>query len=125
MKQKLLLAEIDRKVACQARTTRMAAMRVWEILGWTSGGAVLLVLIPVLAFSVVAQTSEHPSMDTGKKVQSSIQDQQSSLAKYFDPSNGLTVDDVVAYALAHNGELLAARKEIEAARALVKQAGLR
>jgi cobalt-zinc-cadmium efflux system outer membrane protein len=37
----------------------------------------------------------------------------------------MTADEAVAYALAHNGELLAARKEIEAAEALVKQAGLR
>src|SRR6266566_2648037 len=49
----------------------------------------------------------------------------SSLTKYFDPQAGITVDQAVAYALEHNGELLAARKEIEAASALVKQAGLR
>src|SRR5262249_12420579 len=36
-----------------------------------------------------------------------------------------TADQVVAYALAHNAELEAARKEIEAAKALVKQARLR
>lgn len=49
----------------------------------------------------------------------------SSLVRYLDPANGMTVDQAVAYALAHNGELLAARSEIEAARALVKQASLR
>src|SRR6266566_1908612 len=49
----------------------------------------------------------------------------SSLAKYFDPQAGLTVDEAVAYALEHNGELLAARQEIDAASALVKQATLR
>jgi len=48
-----------------------------------------------------------------------------SLAKYFDPQTGITVDQTVLYALEHNGELLAARKEIDAASALVKQAGLR
>jgi len=37
----------------------------------------------------------------------------------------MTVDQVVAYSLEHNGELLAARKEIEAASGLVKQAALR
>jgi len=63
--------------------------------------------------------------DANKPVESPRHDQQSSLPKYFDLSDGLTVDAVVAYALAHNGELLAARKEIEAARALVKQARLR
>jgi len=126
MKKRLLLAEIERKGAYQGTKTPMTAMRLWEIFGWASRGAVLLVLVPVLGFPGVAQTGDHPSMDgSGMKVQSVIQDQQSSLAKYFDPSNGLTVDDVVAYALANNGDVLAARKEIEAARALVKQAALR
>ncbi|HXM34767.1 MAG TPA: TolC family protein [Pyrinomonadaceae bacterium] len=48
-----------------------------------------------------------------------------SLARYFDPQAGITVDQAVAYALEHNGELQAARKEIDAASALVRQAGLR
>jgi len=48
-----------------------------------------------------------------------------SLARYFDSQTGLSVDQTIAYALEHNGELLAARKEIDAASALVKQAGLR
>ena len=48
-----------------------------------------------------------------------------AVAKYADPQAGLTVDEAVAYALEHNGELLAARKEIDAASALVKQAALR
>jgi cobalt-zinc-cadmium efflux system outer membrane protein len=47
------------------------------------------------------------------------------LAGYLDASGGMTVDEAVTYALAHNQELLAARKEIDAARALVKQAGLK
>jgi cobalt-zinc-cadmium efflux system outer membrane protein len=37
----------------------------------------------------------------------------------------MTANEAVAYALAHNGELMAARKEIEAAQALVRQANLR
>src|SRR5438876_7847289 len=49
----------------------------------------------------------------------------SSLGKYFDPQVGITVDQTVVFALDHNGELLAARKEIDAASALVKQAELR
>src|SRR2546423_10950744 len=55
----------------------------------------------------------------------SPQDDRPALAKYVDPVSGMTADDAVAYALAHNGELQAARKEIDAAQALVKQAGLR
>ena len=48
-----------------------------------------------------------------------------AVAKYADPQTGLTVDQAVAYALEHNGELLASRKEIDAASALVKQAAFR
>lgn len=48
-----------------------------------------------------------------------------TLSRYVDPANGMTADEAVFYALAHNGELLAARTEIEAARGLVKQASLR
>jgi cobalt-zinc-cadmium efflux system outer membrane protein len=48
-----------------------------------------------------------------------------TVRKYADPQAGLSADQTVAYALEHNGELLAARKEIEAASALVKQATLR
>ena len=46
-------------------------------------------------------------------------------ARFVDQTNGMTADEAVAYALAHNGELQAARKEIDAARAMVKQARLR
>jgi cobalt-zinc-cadmium efflux system outer membrane protein len=48
-----------------------------------------------------------------------------SLGRYVDQTSGMTADEAVAYALSHNGELMAARKEVEAARGLVKQAGLR
>ena len=48
-----------------------------------------------------------------------------TLARYLDPINGMTADEAVAYALENNGEFAAARKEIEAARALVKQSRLR
>ena len=48
-----------------------------------------------------------------------------STSRYLDQADGMTADAAVAYALAHNGELAAARKEIDAARAMVKQARLR
>lgn len=54
-----------------------------------------------------------------------IQEEQPSINKYVDEAGGMTADEAVAYALAHNGELIAARKEIDAAKAMVKQAGLR
>lgn len=48
-----------------------------------------------------------------------------SMARYFDPSNGMTADQAVAYGLRHNGELLAFRSEVDASRALIRQAELR
>ena len=51
--------------------------------------------------------------------------QNPTLSRYLDQKDGMTVADAVTYALAHNGDLLAARKEIDAARAMVKQARLR
>jgi len=44
---------------------------------------------------------------------------------YIDQVSGMTAGEAVAHALAQNGELQAARKEIDAARAMVKQARLR
>jgi outer membrane protein, heavy metal efflux system len=48
-----------------------------------------------------------------------------ALERYVDAAAGLTVEEAVRYALEHNGELLAVRKEVDAARALVRQASLR
>jgi cobalt-zinc-cadmium efflux system outer membrane protein len=48
-----------------------------------------------------------------------------AVARYADPQSGVTADQAVAYALEHNGELLAARKEIDAANGLIRQASLR
>src|SRR6267378_76090 len=51
--------------------------------------------------------------------------QSASLSHYIDQTSGLTADDLVAFALGHNLELQAMRKEIDAAKAMVKQARLR
>jgi len=58
------------------------------------------------------------------QTEASRQDKPSS-SRYIDQSSGLTADDAVDYALTHNLELEASRKEIDAARAMVKQARLR
>jgi outer membrane protein, heavy metal efflux system len=50
---------------------------------------------------------------------------KTSLNFYLDLQNGMTADEAVAFALENNGEILALRKEVEAAKSLVKQAGLR
>jgi len=75
---------------------------------------------------VLAQSSDGDSDKRLSVINASLPlPSNSSLTKYFDPQTGLTVEQAVAYALEHNGELLAARKEIDAASALVKQAMLR
>src|SRR5437764_9210591 len=51
--------------------------------------------------------------------------EQGTVAEFFDPVAGMNADELVARALSSNGELLAMRKEVEAARALVRQAGAR
>ncbi len=53
------------------------------------------------------------------------QKQQKSLSRYYDSGAGMSADEAVACALAHNGELAAVRSEVEAARGLVQQASLR
>ncbi|MBX3283597.1 MAG: TolC family protein [Acidobacteria bacterium] len=48
-----------------------------------------------------------------------------SSSRYLDPVSGITPDEAVALALEYNGELIALRKEVDTAKSLVKQAGLR
>jgi len=48
-----------------------------------------------------------------------------SVSRYLDQTAGMTADEAVAYALAHNAEIKAMRKEVDAAKAMVKQARLR
>ena len=81
----------------------------------------ILALITSLALQGIlspafALTDEHT-----KTPQSDIQ----TLARYVDPSGGMTADEAVAYALSHSPELQAARTEVDAARASVRQARLR
>ena len=70
-------------------------------------------LVPPTIFAQGAATAAQPSSS------------QASSARYLDQADGMTADQAVTYALAHNTELAAARKEIDSAKALVKQARLR
>ncbi|MDQ3491342.1 MAG: TolC family protein, partial [Acidobacteriota bacterium] len=54
-----------------------------------------------------------------------VQTDNRTLTRYLDQIAGMTADEAVRIALENNGELIALRKERDAARALVKQAGLR
>ena len=50
---------------------------------------------------------------------------RSMYSQYIDPVNGTTADELVRYALAHNGQLAAARQMIAEARGKLRQAGLK
>jgi cobalt-zinc-cadmium efflux system outer membrane protein len=80
----------------------------------------LVVAVAVSAQSVVSPPESSLSVNVGLSLVPTR-----AVAKYADPQTGLTIDQAVAYALEHNGELLASRKEIDAASALVKQAAFR
>jgi len=49
----------------------------------------------------------------------------STYSQYIDPVNGMSADAIVRYALAHNGELAAARQMIGETRGRLRQAGLK
>ena len=93
-----------------AKMRLKAAMKIRRVL-------LALLLLAVPATGRAQSVSELPP----QKAEQS----RASVADYFDPAVGLTADEAVARALAQNGELAAARKEVEAARGLLKQAGLR
>ena len=76
---------------------------------------VALLLAQVWQFGAAAKAQETAAADKN----------ESSLSRYLDPVSGTTADEAVRIALENNGELLALRKEADAARALVRQAGLR
>ncbi len=86
-------------------------------------GLVVAILLTAF-FAQINTTAESQVIITSTSATTSAT-QNSSLVRYLDPANGLAADQAVAYALAHNGELLAARSEIEAAQAMVRQAALR
>jgi len=89
-------------------------------------GAALLISFLALSPEVPAQVNPSsaptPSATPAPTPNTS---QNPTLSRYLDQTGGLTADDAVTYALSHHGELEAARKEIDAARAMVKQARLR
>jgi outer membrane protein, heavy metal efflux system len=78
--------------------------------------AMAIVFLLVIQPAVFAQSS--PNADAASQAQTSV-------SRYLDQTNGMTADEAVRYALSHNAELEAARKEVDAAKAMVKQARLR
>src|SRR6266478_7397186 len=78
----------------------------------------------LLAFAISLLLSR-PATPAQGQTPTSDKEQSVSLGRYIDQASGLTADDAVAYALSHNLELQAARKEIDVAKGMVKQARLR
>jgi outer membrane protein, heavy metal efflux system len=88
-------------------------------------GVLVSAQVVVNAAALMAQSISSPAESSLSMNVSLSLTPSAVVAKYADPQAGLTVEEAVAYALEHNGELLAVRKEIDAATALVKQAALR
>ena len=83
----------------------------------------ILVIFSVLVLQVLPGLRTVLAQEMSASI--TLQKPQSTISRYYDPSAGMSADDVVAYALVHNGELAAVRSEVEAARELVQQASLR
>ena len=83
----------------------------------------LLVALFILTVQALSTSESTRAQRTG--VIPAQQNTQSSLSRYYDSTTGLSADDVVVYAMAHNGELAAFRSEVQAASGLVQQASLR
>lgn len=80
----------------------------------------------IKSFCAGALLAMQISMPVPAQTQTAVlPDEPAVLARYLDQINGVTADEAVRIALENNGELAAVRKEIEAARALVKQARLK
>lgn len=75
--------------------------------------------------TVVAATDKTGSAGVATAPPSSPAPPRPAVALYFDPFQGASSDDLVRRALTSNGELVAARLDIERARARLRQASLR
>jgi len=98
---------------------RLCILRV-SLAGVLASSQIVIGTVAVLAQSVTSHAESSLSMNVRLSLVPSA-----AVAKYSDQQTGMTMDQAVAYALEHNGELLAVRKEIDAASALIKQATLR
>lgn len=85
----------------------------------------ILILLAELAQLVFSQTTQQPDLRSPSPPAISNVDRKTTIARYFDPQNGMSDDAAVAYALDNNAELTAMKKEAEAGAALVRQARLR
>ncbi len=84
--------------------------------------SLMFVAFPVRAQSQVLAANSGPAVPDPTVATAPV---GSTLSRYFDPVQGTSSNDLVRRALASNGEMTAARIEIERARARLRQAGLR
>lgn len=97
----------------------------WRSLSYAIG-FVLFVAGIVRAQEQSAIVSRPPKPRTVSENAETVPTSKSSLIhSYFDPIQGVSANEIVRRALAANGELAAARMEIERARARLRQAALR
>lgn len=69
--------------------------------------------------------SEFPIVSNETDAKTNVKNLSPTITRYFDPQGGMTFDEIARRALTNNGELIAARIEIQRAQARLKQAGLR
>lgn len=80
-------------------------------------------VMTVAAVSVRPQTTPDPTPTPAPTATQGVP--AVTTTRYLDQADGMTADEAVLAALNNNGELIALRQERDAARAMVKQAGLR
>lgn len=110
----------------------------FERRGWCGFAKSLSLILSVLVIAVSAHAQNPVEVSAVKSVNSATPNTAGALdgadvsrvlsaavSRYFDPVQGVSSNDLVRRALASNGELLAARFDIERARARLRQAGLR
>jgi len=96
----------------------------WAIVLRPLRGLVVAMLITGL-FAEVNTTGHAQLNSPSTKNQTANITQGPKVSRYIDQTSGRTADELVAYALSHNLELQALRKETDATKAMVKQARLR
>ena len=84
-----------------------------------------LTALTLLIFTVGVALAQSVSVSSEPEYTSENAGPCSGYARLIDPAHGMTVDDLILYALEHNGELLAARQMIAEARGRLRQAGLK
>ena len=98
-----------------------------EVLIRSIGAAVVLTLSATAALPQSITGEQEIGLVLSAKPAKAIEsvEPRSLYSQYIDPVNGLTADELVRYALTHNGELAAARQMIAEARGKLRQAGFK